>query len=40
MEIHREILDKILDQAQEIIEAQPMLLRLHSPLIIGTDIHG
>ena len=30
----------VLNRAQQIIEAQPMLLRLHSPVTIGTDVHG
>lgn len=30
----------VLDRAQQIIEAQPMFLRLHSPVTIGTDVHG
>ena len=30
----------LLDKALEIIQQQPMLLRLKAPLVVGTDIHG
>ena len=40
VDLKREDILKIIELAQSIIEAQPMLLRLHSPLTIGTDVHG
>jgi serine/threonine-protein phosphatase PP1 catalytic subunit len=30
----------IIDRVTQIIEKQPMLLRLKAPLVVGTDIHG
>lgn len=35
-----EQLEWLIEKALGLIQAQPMLLKLHAPLTVGTDVHG
>ena len=35
-----ETINAIITKVQQVIQSQPMLLRLKAPLTVGTDIHG
>jgi len=40
IELDIDTINAIISKVQQVVQSQPMLLRLKAPLTVGTDIHG